>query len=253
MLLTLILAAWAQDAPTTGDETPATSEEKPAETGAKGDGPSAADLEKAKRLYENGSRLYEEAQYEASIVAFREALQLTGQNELLYNISSAQERMGDLKAAIETLNTYRVYATEDEQASLDRKLRTLERRLDEQRAKEAEEKAAAAANQANNNTAANQPQVGPPNTIKPVLIGTGAAVAAVFGAATIATFVVGSGADNKNAYDTARVLNLTSGSLAIVGAGIAGVGIALPARKKAPGVAVSIHPKHTQVTTTWRF
>lgn len=242
MLWTLMLAAQAQDAPETGGTAPAT--ETPA---APRSGPSPEEMERAKQLYENGDRLYNEAQYEAAIVAFREVLQITGQQELLYNIASAQERKGDLQAAIDTLNQYRIYAPPDEQSSLDRKLRTLERRLDEERAKAEAAKVTAVP------TTPVQPVQGEPNTLKPVLIGTGAAVAAVFGAATIATFVVGSGADEKGTYDTARILNLTSGSLAIVGAGIAGIGIALPARKKAPGVAVSIHPKHTQVTTTWKF
>lgn len=253
MLLSLLFVAAAQStpepAPTTEEDAPAAPVPAPA--------PTADAFAKAKLLYENGSRLYEEAQYEASIQAFREAYALSQQHELLYNIASAQERMGDLAGAVETLNTFRIYAPAEEQEPLDRKLRTLERRLDEERAKarQAELDAAAAAARLKAQAAPQPvaPVTNPSNPIKPALLVAGGAVAVVFGAFTAGTFIAGNNAKDKETYDTARILNLTSGGIAIAGVGVAAIGLALPAKKKTPGVAVILRADEAHVSTSWRF
>jgi hypothetical protein len=90
--------------------------------------------EQAKVLYQNGQQLYEEGLYEEAILAFEEAWTLSKRPALLYNIANAQERLGKLQDAVDTLNKYRVYAALDERETIERRLRALERRLSEERA-----------------------------------------------------------------------------------------------------------------------
>ena len=107
MLLALLLgwsiAAWAQDAEDAN--------------------------ERARELYENGATLYDEGRYEDAIVAWQEAWELSQRPLLLYNIASAQERLGHWRDALETLNRYRAYARPDERERLDRRIANLERRI----------------------------------------------------------------------------------------------------------------------------
>ena len=90
--------------------------------------------EQAKVLYQNGQQLYEEGLYEEAILAFEEAWTLSKRPALLYNIANAQERLGKLQDAVDTLNKYRVYAALEERETIERRLRALERRLSEERA-----------------------------------------------------------------------------------------------------------------------
>jgi tetratricopeptide (TPR) repeat protein len=125
----------------------------------------------AKVMYNNGVTLYEEGSYEAAIVAFRKAYELSGRHALLYNIANAQERLGRTQDAIDTLNTYRAYAMPDEAESLERRLRAMERRVEEERriAKAKADAEAAAATNANPN-----PQPTPTPTPPPERQGVGA-------------------------------------------------------------------------------
>jgi len=88
---------------------------------------------KAKRYYKNGTTLYAEGQYADSIIAFQEAYRLSGRHALLYNIASAQERLGELEGAIDSLSRYRIHADPDEQAILGRRIDNLNTRLAEQK------------------------------------------------------------------------------------------------------------------------
>jgi len=88
--------------------------------------------ERAKELYQNGALLYEEGRYEDAIVAWQESYRLSGRAELLFNIANAQERLGHYQDALDTLSRYRAYAAADEREALDRRIRNLERRLEEQ-------------------------------------------------------------------------------------------------------------------------
>lgn len=90
-----------------------------------------ANQERAKELYQNGSLLYDEGRYEDAIVAFQEAYRLSEQPKLLYNIAQAQERLGRYQDALDTLSRYRAYAPAEEREALDRRIRNLERRLEE--------------------------------------------------------------------------------------------------------------------------
>jgi tetratricopeptide (TPR) repeat protein len=93
-----------------------------------------ADEARAKELYANGQRLYDEGYYEQAIAAWKEAYALSSRPALLYNVSNAYERLGKLQEALDTLNLYRAFASGDEAATLDRRIAVLERRLAEQRA-----------------------------------------------------------------------------------------------------------------------
>jgi tetratricopeptide (TPR) repeat protein len=80
-------------------------------------------------LYENGAILYEEGRYEDAIVAWEEGWRLSQRPGFLFNIANAQERLGDYRAALDTLGRYRALAHADERETLDRRIRNLEERL----------------------------------------------------------------------------------------------------------------------------
>jgi tetratricopeptide (TPR) repeat protein len=94
---------------------------------------------RARELYENGAMLYEEGRYDEAVVAFQAAYHLSKRPALLYNIANAQERAGKWAEAMESLNLYRAYAPADEREVLDRRIRNIERRLDETKAKARQE------------------------------------------------------------------------------------------------------------------
>lgn len=87
--------------------------------------------QRARELYENGVILYDEGHYEAAITAWEEAYDLSSRPLLLYNIASAQERLGQWQETLDTLNRYRAFATAEERARLDRRITNLERRIEQ--------------------------------------------------------------------------------------------------------------------------
>ena len=87
---------------------------------------------RARELFQNGAILYEEGRYEDAIVAWEEAYRLSERPALLYNIANAEERLGLLQDAYDTLSRYRAWAKADEREALDRRIRNLERRIEEQ-------------------------------------------------------------------------------------------------------------------------
>lgn len=98
---------------------------EPAPTPAPADGEA-----RAKVLFENGSQLYEEGQYEAAILAFRSALEAwPGATSLHYNLSNCHERLGQLQPAYDELNLYRATAPPEERDTIERRLRALEARM----------------------------------------------------------------------------------------------------------------------------
>lgn len=110
---------------------------------------------RARELYENGALLYEEGDYENAVIAWKEAYELSGRPLLLYNIANALERIGEWQEAHDCLNRYRAYAPAEERDTLDRRMRAIERRLDDKRdddaadREQAEREAAEAAERAN--------------------------------------------------------------------------------------------------------
>lgn len=87
---------------------------------------------RARELYENGARLYEEGLYEEAVAAWEEAWRLSERPLLLFNMANAMERLGRWREAMDLLNRYRAYAPAEEREILDRRIRNIERRLAEQ-------------------------------------------------------------------------------------------------------------------------
>lgn len=95
---------------------------------------SEEDDARARQLYRNGERLYEEGLYEEAIAAWERAYDLSSRAELLYNIANALERIGRWEEALDRLNQYRAFADADEQEVLERRMRSIERRIEEKEA-----------------------------------------------------------------------------------------------------------------------
>jgi len=202
--------------------------------------PDSADQEEAKRLYTSGAELYEEGNYELAIKAFREAYELSDRHPLLMNIANAYERLGDLKATVDTLDEYRIYADDETKDKLERRIRVLEERIDAQG-----DMAASSTVEAED-----EPEM-VPNPVKWVVLGSGGALAATFGAVTYVSYSNGqtaADAGDQVAYDSARSLNTIAGALTGVGGALMVVGIALPTER-----AVSITPTGTGFRLGMRF
>ncbi|MCB9671452.1 MAG: hypothetical protein H6736_15935 [Alphaproteobacteria bacterium] len=225
-------------------------EAPPEETPAATDGPSEADLAEAARLYEAGVKMYDEALYAQAIEAFQKSYDLSGEPALLFNIANAQEREGDVEGTIATLNRYRIYAPAGEAESLDRRVRTLETRLLEQKRKDAEAAAA-------KNVQPTGPQmVERTNGTKWALVGAGTGGAVVFGVVAGLAYVEGQDAidaGDKALYGTPRTLNNISLALAAVGIGMAGVGLTLPSKRQVPAVGLDLRRDAAHVGLTWTY
>ena len=89
---------------------------------------------RARELYENGARLYDEGLYEDAIAAWQAAHTLSERPLLLYNIANAYERIGRYQEALDHLNRYRALAPSSERDTLERRMRNIERRLEEEKA-----------------------------------------------------------------------------------------------------------------------
>ena len=223
MFIALTSTAWAQ-APET-----APTEDAPAANDA--------DQTRARELYQNGQDLYEEGSYGPAISAFQEAYRLSGRKALLFNIGNAQERMGDLDAAVASFNEFRAFAPAEERESLSRRVAALERRIEERDAEAAATAAAAPAvvpTLAPDAVPARPPveRLGrsPGRLMTPI----GGAAAVAFGTVAAVTFAQGSTweADgNKDAWDTWRPINNASVILAGTGAAVALTGLLLPKSK----------------------
>lgn len=100
--------------------------------------PSESEVERARELYENGRRLFEEGSYEGAILAFERAYELSGEGNLLYNIALAYDRLEQFDRAIEYLDRYRGLAPASERDELRRRRDSLQKRLEKQRARAAE-------------------------------------------------------------------------------------------------------------------
>jgi len=94
------------------------------------------DLERARVLFENGKRLYDEGSYEAAIQAWQACYDISERPALLFNLSNAHERLGNFARALELLNSYRAQAQgldPEEHERLARKSSTLELRARNER------------------------------------------------------------------------------------------------------------------------
>lgn len=89
--------------------------------------------ERAAELFQNGVTLYDEGSYDAAILAFREALDLSDKAELHFNIANCLERLGRLEEAYNELNLYRAVAPAEERETLDRRLTSIRTRIEAQK------------------------------------------------------------------------------------------------------------------------
>ncbi len=120
------------------------------------------DDQRARELYENGALLYEEGDYENAVIAWKQAYDISERPLLLYNIANALERIGEWQEAFDYLNQYRAFAKADERDTLDRRMRSIERRLEDKRSDE--EAVAEEARTAEEARAAEETSAGTENT-----------------------------------------------------------------------------------------
>jgi tetratricopeptide (TPR) repeat protein len=112
--------------------------------------------QQARVLYKNGTDLFDEGRYADAIAAWEMAYVLSPRPLLLVNMASAFERLGDNVAALDKLYRYKAFAPPDERSTIERRIRSLEARMDEDRAIE-EARAAASV----------QPEYRPSTVTKP--------------------------------------------------------------------------------------
>lgn len=95
------------------------------------DEPTPDDLEAARVHYHAGEQHYLRGRYAQAIEEFQEALRLSGRAELLYNISQAYERMGDVRNARDYLARYLESdaVPPEERGVLEDKLKVFDERL----------------------------------------------------------------------------------------------------------------------------
>lgn len=97
--------------------------------------PTTEDLERAKSLYSEGRELYLHGNWGGAIVAFEYSYELSGDPNLLYNISLCYDRLAAFEQAIEYMKYYRELAPPAEHADIDAQIGSLQRRLDAHKAK----------------------------------------------------------------------------------------------------------------------
>lgn len=89
------------------------------------------DIEKAKRLYQNGQELYDEGSYDAAILAWTEGYALSNKAGFLKNIALAYEAMGEYEEALQKLNEYRAFAPLEEKEALKEHSQILAQKIEE--------------------------------------------------------------------------------------------------------------------------
>lgn len=88
----------------------------------------------ARRLFEDGDRLYQEGRYEDAIVRFEESYALSGRPLLLFNMANAYERLARYASAADALRRYLPNAAPAETEMIQTRITMLERRAAEQQA-----------------------------------------------------------------------------------------------------------------------
>ena len=92
------------------------------------------DIEKAKRLYQNGQELYDEGNYDAAILAWNEGYVLSNKAGFLKNIALAYEAKGEYEEALAKLNEYRAFAPLEEKEALKEHSLVLSQKIQEEEA-----------------------------------------------------------------------------------------------------------------------
>ncbi|HEX2882176.1 MAG TPA: tetratricopeptide repeat protein [Polyangiaceae bacterium] len=89
--------------------------------------------ELARRHFESGAAYFEQAEYDSALREFRKSYELSRRPEILINVATVQERLGDLASAIAALDEYLQVKSDPEQnASIRLRRDNLQKRLDEQ-------------------------------------------------------------------------------------------------------------------------
>ncbi|MFT5582426.1 MAG: tetratricopeptide (TPR) repeat protein [Cognaticolwellia sp.] len=91
---------------------------------------STEDEEQAKALYAQGEEAYAEEEYEQALKYWGAAYDLSGRPLILYNMASAYEKLGRYPEAIESLDEYWRFAPESERGIIERRIKSLEAKLD---------------------------------------------------------------------------------------------------------------------------
>ncbi len=97
--------------------------------------PTDEDLDRAKSLYAEGRDLYLRGNWGGAIVAFEYSYELSGDPNLLYNISLCYDRLSAFEQAVEYMTYYRELAPAAEHPDIDAQIGSLQQRLQAQRAK----------------------------------------------------------------------------------------------------------------------
>lgn len=95
---------------------------------------------RARDLYIKGDRAYAEGDYEGALASFEEAYALSGRHALLYNMANAHERLGEYEKALDKLRKFLPHASSGQQKLLEKRMQSLQMRLDAQLAEEASKK-----------------------------------------------------------------------------------------------------------------
>lgn len=143
----------------------------------------AQDLERARVAFEQGRVAYEAGDFETALTRFQEAHQITGAPEILYNVATAADRLRRDEVALEAYRGYLAARPgSEDRASVEARIRVLERQIaDAQR--EEEERGAAERAAAEREAAAAaaleraQAQTSDPGPAPWVIAGAGAALA----------------------------------------------------------------------------
>lgn len=223
-----------------------------------------ADLARARELYDNGAALYDEGNYEAAILAFRQSYALSKLPELHYNIANCEERLGNLEAARDALNLYRAVAPSAERAALERRIANLETRI---ATTSATTPAPAPGPAVAAQPVSAQPVSAPASPApvaepgrgrgRPLVVGAGGLlVAGGVGLGVASWFGAQSAYDegDRDAYDRARLLNGVGYGVAGLGAAVAVTGLVLPV-KATDALSLSVLPVpaggRIQLSTSW--
>lgn len=228
------------------------------------------DESRAIEMYENGAALYGEGDYAGAIQAFREAYKLAPtKHSMLVNIANAQERLGELEAAAESLKTYRVYAPAEERDALGRRVFNLEKRVEEKaqaaRLAEIEEQRKAAEQAAAQTAALRSETTAPPRKITPrkaaaySLLGGGAGVLAAGGVMAGVSHGQSRTAienNDQDAFNATKPMNRAGIGLAVGGGVAVATGLVLallPDKSRAPAVGVAPTADGVDVMFSWRL
>lgn len=105
-------------------------------------GEKAANDQRAREVFQRGDAAYAEGRYEEALAAFKEAYDLSGRPQLLFNVSNALERLGRYTEAVESLEKYLASGKVRDRDVVQKRLVSVRRRAEEQRKREEEDRKA---------------------------------------------------------------------------------------------------------------